>query len=422
MKAIILAAGEGKRLRPLTYTTPKVMLQVCGKPLIHHLVDELKKAGITEVIILVKHLKDKIINYFEDNKKEIGIDFSFVEQGDRYGTGSALLYVEDKLSIGECFIVIAGDSIVDSSIISKIMKSQSKLKDDLTHGIVAVRESQNPTNYGVFTISNDGKIISVEEKPKNPKSNLINISVYLFNYSIFERLSSLKKSKRGEYEIIDILVGSLSIKVDGFWMDIGYPWDLLKANSHFLENIKNDNRNGEIKNSTIVGKVVLENGAKIINSYVEGNLYLGKNSTVGPNAYIRGNVSIGRKCSIGGGTTVKNCIIMNGVNAKHLAYLGDSIIGNSVNFGSGTQLSNYRFDAGKIKVKTEKGIVDSGRNKFGCIVGDNVKFGVISSVMPGKLIGNNCWIGSGVVLNENLESHKKIFLKQEYLIFDEYLK
>ena len=109
----------------------------------------------------------------------------------------------------------------------------------------------------------------------------------------------------------------------------------------------------------------MEEGAKIINSYIEGCAYIGANTIVGPNAYLRGYNSIGNNCSVGGGTTIKNSILLDHVNAKHLAYIGDSVIGEDVNFGSGTQIANYRFDSDYINVMTERGWTNSGKKKLG---------------------------------------------------------
>jgi bifunctional UDP-N-acetylglucosamine pyrophosphorylase/glucosamine-1-phosphate N-acetyltransferase len=131
---------------------------------------------------------------------------------------------------------------------------------------------------------------------------------------------------------------------------------------------------------------------------------------------LKGFNSIGRNCEIGGSSTLKNSILFDDVKAKHLAYIGDSVVGEGVNFGSGTQVANYRFDAGNVNVLTERGWVNSGRKKLGAIIGDGVRFGVLSCTMPGKLIGNGCWVGSGVVLGRNLEPGKSIFQKHEYVL------
>ncbi|HID72335.1 TPA: hypothetical protein EYP38_00200 [Candidatus Micrarchaeota archaeon] len=154
-------------------------------------------------------------------------------------------------------------------------------------------------------------------------------------------------------------------------------------------------------------------GAKVINSFIEGVAYIGKNPVIGPNAYLRGYNSIGADCHIGESTTIKNSIVYDKVNAKHLAYIGDSVVGEGVNFGSGTQLTNFRFDESIVNVLTERGWVNTGKRKVGAFVGDNTKFGVLSCTMPGKLIGTNCWINSGVVVNKNVPSNSRVYVKQE---------
>ena len=118
---------------------------------------------------------------------------------------------------------------------------------------------------------------------------------------------------------------------------------------------------------------------------------------------------------MGESTTIKDSILFNNVNAKHLSYIGDSIVGEGVNFGAGTQIANYRFDAQHINVLTSKGWVNSGRKKLGAIIGDNVKFGVLACTMPGKTIGNDCWIGSNVNVTRNVKPNTRIFAKQDYV-------
>ncbi|PIN82555.1 glucose-1-phosphate thymidylyltransferase, partial [Candidatus Micrarchaeota archaeon CG11_big_fil_rev_8_21_14_0_20_47_5] len=154
---------------------------------------------------------------------------------------------------------------------------------------------------------------------------------------------------------------------------------------------------------------------EIISSYIDGPLYVGANTTIGPHSYIKGCTSIGANCCIGDSTTVKNSIIFDRTNAKHLAYIGDSVIGEGCNFGAAAQIANFRFDAGSIKAKVNDVVIDTKRNKLGAIIGDNVKMGVLCSVMPGKMIGNDCWIGANVMVEENIEPNTHVLLKQELI-------
>jgi UDP-N-acetylglucosamine diphosphorylase / glucose-1-phosphate thymidylyltransferase / UDP-N-acetylgalactosamine diphosphorylase / glucosamine-1-phosphate N-acetyltransferase / galactosamine-1-phosphate N-acetyltransferase len=396
MKAVILAAGDGKRLRPLTETRPKAMLPVAGKPILHHLLLEAKKAGVSEAVIIVRHMKEKITDYFAKN--DTGMKLRFVEQGADNGTGAALMCARDDVK--ETFVVLAGDIVTDSSVIRKVIDSH---EGGIT---LALKKVANPHDYGVAELSG-GRVSLFEEKAKHPKSDLANLSVYCMEPKVFDELKSLGKSERGEYELVSLFTGAKGVIVDGYWRDIAYPWDLLEANEHVLSAM--EARTGVIENSTINGKVIMEDGAKIINSYVEGCAYIGAGTVIGPNAYLRGFNSIGRNCAVGSGSTVKSSILLDHVNAKHLSYIGDSVIGENVNFGAGTQVANYRFDAKNVLVLTEKGWVDSGRSKLGVFVGDGTKFGVLSCTMPGKSIGAGCWVHSGVVVNRNVPSGTSVF-------------
>ncbi len=399
MKCVILAAGDGLRLRPLTETRPKPLLVAGGKPIIHHLLSEAAKAGISEAVIVVRHMKEKLTEYLQGT--DLGIKLTFVEQGQDSGTGAALLCAEKE--INDTFIALAGDIVTEASVIRSVMEAH---EGGITLGLKKV---PNPHEYGVVELSGD-RISLFEEKPRHPKSDLANLSIYCMEPTVFSELRSIGKSERGEYEIVSLFTGAKGVVSQGYWKDIAYPWDLLEANEHLLG--RAEARSGRIENSTIEGKVVMEKGARIIDSYVEGCSYIGAGTVIGPNACLRGYNSIGRDCSIGPGTTVKSSILLDRVNAKHLSYIGDSVIGEGVNFGSGTQIANYRFDSENVNVLTERGWANSGRKKLGAFVGDNTKFGVLSCTMPGQLIGANCWIHSGVVVNKNVPSGSRVYTRQ----------
>ncbi|MEW6035552.1 MAG: bifunctional sugar-1-phosphate nucleotidylyltransferase/acetyltransferase [Candidatus Micrarchaeota archaeon] len=399
MKAVILAAGDGMRLRPLTETRPKPMLYAGGRPIIHHLLLEAKKAGVKEAVVVVRHMKEKLIEYL--SSAGLGLKLEFVEQGSDNGTGAALLCAQELLD--DTFLALAGDIVTEASVMNAVMEAH---EGGITVGLKKVA---NPHNYGVAELSG-GRISLFEEKSAHPKSDLANLSVYCMEPTVFSELKSLGKSERGEYELVSLFVGAKGVPVEGYWRDIAYPWDLLEANEHLLSGM--EAKSGHIENSTIEGKVIMEKGARIINSYVEGCAYLGENTVIGPNACLRGFNSIGKNCSIGPGSTVKSSILLDSVNAKHLTYIGDSVIGENVNFGSGTQIANFRFDGDNVNVLTERGWANSGKKKLGVFVGDNTKFGVLSCTMPGKLIGSNCWIHSGVVVNKNVPSGSRVYTRQ----------
>ena len=399
-KAVVLAAGEGKRLRPLTYTRPKCMIQLAGKPILQHVLENLKEAGVNDATVVVKYKKEAITDYFKLNPVE-GLKLSFIEQGDRYGTAAAFGYAESFAD--ETFFGVAGDIITEASALLKLGEDASGEVTAALHKVEDARE------YGTAIVKG-GKISAFEEKVEKPKSNLANCSLYVFEPSIFKKINGVKKSNRGEYEIIDLLKGATAVEISDFWLDMGMPWQIFSANEFLLSKLP-DNRD-RVENTTIRGKIIMEKNAEVHDSVIEGNVYIGEGSYVGPHAYIRGTTSIGKDCGIGDSTTIKNSIIFDHVNAKHLTYIGDSIIGSGCNFGAATQIANYRFDAGSIKAAINDVMIDTKRTKLGAIIGDNVKMGVLTSVMPGKIIGDGCWIDAGVVVHENIERKTHVILHQ----------
>lgn len=167
---------------------------------------------------------------------------------------------------------------------------------------------------------------------------------------------------------------------------IRYPWDLLRANELFVSALTGNSVHGDIHPSAVIeGTIHLGTGTRILPGvFIEGNVVIGDNCKIGPNCYIRGNTSIGDKCHIGQSVEIKNCLILSNTNVGHLSYIGDSVLGEKVNLGAGTTTSNLRHD-GKNHHSTVNGeLVDTGRRKFGTIIGDGVHTGINTSIYPGR--------------------------------------
>jgi bifunctional UDP-N-acetylglucosamine pyrophosphorylase/glucosamine-1-phosphate N-acetyltransferase len=381
------------------------MIQLAGKPILWHVISTLKQAGVKKALIVVKYMEQSVREYFAQNPME-GIDIELITQGKKYGTAAA--FAEALGKIDSTFYAVAGDVITTKKAIEQLGREHEGKISAL------LRETNTAKQYGIAQVEG-GYIAGFKEKPQNPPpSALVNCSVYAMEPEILLALNSVKKSVRGEYEITDIFKTEKvrAVITDEYWLDMGLPWQLFDANKFLLESMP-ERRDGQIENSTIKGKAIIEPQAKIINSYIEGPVYIGANTTIGPHAYIKGVSSIGPDCSIGDSTTIKNSILFDHVNAKHLAYIGDSIVGCGCNFGAGTQIANFRFDAGPIKARVEDMTIDTQRNKLGAIIGDEVKMGVLSSVMPGKMIGDHCWIGANVMVEENIERYRFVELEQK---------
>jgi len=404
MDAVILCAGKGTRLMPLTENRPKPMIPIAGKPILEHIISKIEDF-VDNIYLIVKYKKEIIINHFKNHPK-----ITFIEQKEIDGTGYAVLMAKNY--INDDFLVINGDIIFDDD-----------LKDIINYkNAIALTEVDNPENFGVVVLDDENNIIELQEKPKNPKSNLINAGIYKFEKDIFDILENLKPSDRGEVELTDAIKELIKdrtikgIKLNGYWNDIGRPWDLLDANAHLLKDIKTDIRGKIGKNVVIEGNVIIEEGAEIKhNTVIEGPAIIKSGAIVGPLAYIRPNTVLMENTGVGNSSEVKSSIIMKNTKVPHLSYVGDSIIGENCNIACNTITANLRFDYKPVKVNIKGKIVKSVR-KLGVIMGDNVKTGVQVSFMPGVKIGSNCWIGANCLIDKDVQSNSFVYKKEEKII------
>ncbi len=416
MKGVVLAAGKGERLKPLTETRPKHLIPIAGKPVVDYAVENLLKNNVKPLYIVVSYMKEKIMEYFKEKQLKV----EFIEQREQLGTGDAILQVEGRVKGN--FMVYYGDIVTDPENIRKVLLEAEKNKKP----VLGLAEVKKPELYGVVTLKN-GKVAEIEEKPLKPRSNLVLSGIYVLPREVFRYLKGLAKSMRGEYELTDALREMINdgfeftgVKLQKEWVDIGAPWDLLKANRYILQRKTRHEINGEIERNVLVkGKVYIGENTKVKSgSYIEGPVYIGKNCEIGPNCYIRPFTSIEDKVKIGGSVEVKNSVILEGTKVPHLTYIGDSLIGSECNFGAGTIVANLRLDHGEIKVKIKGKKIGSGLRKLGVIMGDKVETGINVSFMPGVKVGSNTLIGANTVVIEDIPSNTLVYSVQK-MVFKE---
>ncbi len=400
VKCVILAAGEGKRMHPLTYTRPKVMLSIANKPLLEWNLINAINAGLKEFIFIVSYKSEMVRNYFGGGEK-YKVKIEYINQGEPKGTAHAIGIVE---RFADDFIVLCGDTIFGEEDIKKLVKKKNSI------GLFKV---ENPAEYGVVETKND-KVVKIYEKINKPFTDIINAGIYHFDKKVFDFIKKTVKSPRGEYEITDTInmmaekavVSSVMLKE---WRDVVYPWHLLDANEEVLKKIKGKIEGTVEKNATIKGKVAIGKNTNVMNgSYIEGPVVIGENCKIGPNCYIRPYTSIGNGCHIGNACEVKNSIIMNNSNVPHQNYVGDSVIGANCNLGSGCKIANLRLDKKEITVLYTDKKINTGRKKLGSIIGDNTQTGINSMLNTGSIIGNNVFIGSGATAKGCIDSNSKI--------------
>jgi bifunctional UDP-N-acetylglucosamine pyrophosphorylase/glucosamine-1-phosphate N-acetyltransferase len=409
MKAVILAAGEGTRLKPITSSIPKPMIPLAGKPLLEHNLLGLKEAGIKEVMLIVGYKKEIIKEYFNDGKETFGISISYKTQKEYLGTAHATGYAESFVK-DEAFLMMYGDLLVDPIIFKNAIKTYQENK---VKGLISLLEVDNPQNYGIISLNSQNIVEKITEKPslELDLGNLANAGIYIFDPLIFQAIERTGLSKRNEYELtesMEIMIEELDGPIygyrieDSYWNDIGLPWQVLDANKYLLDKLKRNVQGEMEKNVSIEGEVIIgENTIVKSGSYIQGPCYIGKNNLIGPNAYIRPGTSIQDNCHIGI-SEVKNTIVFSNSNIPHFNYFGDSIICDNVNFGAGTKVANLRLDNRNISVQIKGKLVDSGRRKLGTFVGSNVKTGINVSIMCGKKIGENAQIGAQTIVLEDV--------------------
>jgi UDP-N-acetylglucosamine diphosphorylase / glucose-1-phosphate thymidylyltransferase / UDP-N-acetylgalactosamine diphosphorylase / glucosamine-1-phosphate N-acetyltransferase / galactosamine-1-phosphate N-acetyltransferase len=185
-----------------------------------------------------------------------------------------------------------------------------------------------------------------------------------------------------------------------------HPWDLLRANELYVSQLAENHIGGEVHPAAVIeGVIHLDAGTRILPGvFIEGNVVIGANCKIGPNCYIRGNTSIGDGCHIGQSVEIKNCLILSKTNIGHLSYVGDSVLGEKVNFGAGTTVSNLRHDGKNHRSSVDGILVDTGRRKFGTIVGDGVHTGIHTSIYPGRKLWPGTTTLPGEIVQKDIQS------------------
>jgi bifunctional UDP-N-acetylglucosamine pyrophosphorylase/glucosamine-1-phosphate N-acetyltransferase len=417
VKAVVLAAGEGARLQPITATRPKHLIQVGGKPILEHCFDALKFAGITEVVVVTHYMGEAIRERFGDGES-IGLNISYVEQAEMLGTGNAVSVVESHVD-GD-FVLVYGDLLFACEAVSDVVRLYEAKKPAAVMAVVPV---EKPESYGVVAVEN-GEVKRIVEKPAvgEAPSNLANAGLYVLSEGIFGKIRQTKASVRGEWELTDALslfiadgesvLASEVSKAD--WFDVGRPWDLLEANSWALKRMEHKVYGAVEEGAHLVGPVTVAESARVRSgAYIEGPCFIGEGSDIGPNCYIRPCTSVGENVRVGNACEVKNSIIMDGTHVGHLSYVGDSILGERCNLAAGTITANLRLDDGHVKMLVKGKVVDSGRRKLGAILGDGVKTGINALFMPGVKVGANSWVGANFTVHRDVPADTVVLLKQD---------
>ena len=378
MHTVILAAGEGTRMRPLTESAPKPMLPVADRPLVAHTADAAVAAGTDELVFVVGYEGDRVREHFGDRYRDTPV--AYATQDEQLGTAHAAAAAREYLD--DDFVVLNGDDLYDQRALDALFEHCPA---------VGAYAADDPRPYGVFSVD-DGRVTDIVEKPDEPPSDRVNVGAYHFPAEAADWLTEVERSDRGEYEITDVLarvIDSYAVETVSVerWLGVGRPWELLEANEWKLAEIDRW-IDGTVHDDTeLRGSVVVESGATVDRSVViEGPALIREGAEIGPNAYVRGSTYIGSDTHVGSNVEIKNSVVMRGSHVPHLSYVGDSVLGERVNFGAGTQVANLRHDGEPVETTVKGERVSTDRRKFGVVAGPDVNTAINTSLNAGIVL------------------------------------
>ena len=368
-QAVILAAGEGQRLRPFTVTKPKAVLSVAGKPILQHVVEALAQNGIRNIVLVVGYKKEQVFDYMGSGE-QFGVDITYVTQESQLGTAHAL--AQTKGVAEDEFLVLPGDNLIEANTIAQFVATKPEA--------VLVRRVDNPVRYGVVTI--EGNVVKdIAEKPKEARSNIINTGIYAFTSEIFRFIEA-------ELDIPDALNNmiaqgySINAKeVDGLWLDVVYPWDILSLNDAVLRQIP-ASLGGIIEKGVSLKGIVSVGKDTVIrsNSYIVGPVVIGEGCDIGPDVCILPATSIGDNVVISSFTQIKNSVIGNDVNVGPSSIIQDSVIDKGCIVGG-----HFTACSGEAEVKIDD---EYHPVNIGAMLGENCSLGSSVVAQPGVIVGN----------------------------------
>lgn len=369
MQAVILAAGEGKRVRPLTHSRPKALIPVANRPIIEYVIDALTKNGIRDIIVVVGYRKEQVTRYLN----QLNVPVSVVVQDKQLGTAHALKCAEPKIK-GD-FLVLPGDNYIDAGSIAKIKSVRNAM---------LVKEHPSPSNFGVVQLM-DGYVTHIVEKPEQSPGFMVSTGIFSLTPSFFQYIRDNNITDAISCMLQD--GGQIQGVIADDWQDAIYPWDLLKMNARLLLHTPPSREGTSSRNTTIIGAVHIGKGTTIgPNTVISGPVVIGKDCEIGPNCCIMPDTSIGARVKVEPFCYIGNALLMDDCSIGSHSRILDAVL------GEGCILSDHTTTCMSASLMEIEGTVI--KPEFGAILGDGVQAGAFTT-FRNCIVGNNTTVEDG---------------------------
>lgn len=389
-QAIVLAAGEGQRLRPFTVSRPKAMLSIADKPILQYVVEALAGNGIRNIVLVTGYRKEQVFDYMGSGER-FGVALTYVTQDAQLGTAHALYQAEGVAE--DEFLVIAGDNLIEANTIADFIN----VKPDA----LLVKRVDNPVRYGVVNMNKD-EVDSIIEKPREAGGNLVNTGIYAFTRDVFPLTQSILDIPDVLNEMIARGRTIKAMETSGTWLDVVYPWDILSLNGAVLQRMEASTGGIIEAGVTLKGPVAVGEGTVIRSGcYICGPAVIGGGCDIGPGVSIMPATSIGDNVVISSFTEVRNSVISDDVSLGAGSIISDSVIGKGC-------VIKGRFTAcggqSEVRINYESPLVN-----VGAMLGEDCIIESSVVAQPGVIVGNNSQVQTNKMLSGRLPDRSLVY-------------
>ncbi|WP_254535817.1 bifunctional sugar-1-phosphate nucleotidylyltransferase/acetyltransferase [Halomarina litorea] len=389
--AVVLAAGEGNRLHPLTRNRPKPMLPAANRPILEYVLDALIDAGISRLCLVVGYKRDRVQDHFGPSYRNV--DIEYVAQEKQLGSGHALQQAAS--AVEGSFVVVNGDRVIEPRMVEAVIDAHTEDGS----AALAVLEHGDARRYGAVEIEGD-TITALVEKPEREDYRLINAGVYAFDRSVFDALATTAR-ENGTLPLTSAVEDLVEerrvrgVRTDGLWVDATYPWDLLTVAREVL-------RHGLVEEPTTGSGVWVANSATVDRTArLQTPVVIGPDCEVGAGAVVGPNVALGRNTTVGANATLEDCVLDTDTRVGPGSVLLDCVTGQDVHLGPGTVVPGGPADV-QVGDAVHRG------ERLGAVLADRVRTGGAVTCEPGTLVGTSARLGTGVVVDGTVRADSEV--------------